>query len=109
MRISDWSSDVCSSDLLVARDFEHRLVLVRVERQADRRDARDAIAFEDAKQFTLGGFQPGDQRLDAFVGALFVAERGERAAEVVGYRRSEERRVGKGGGSSGRSRWWPDQ
>src|SRR3546814_8851817 len=33
MRISDWSSDVCSSDLLDRRDFRQRLVTARTGKQ----------------------------------------------------------------------------
>src|SRR3546814_2334383 len=30
MRISDWSSDVCSSDLYIAKPFSQRLVIARI-------------------------------------------------------------------------------
>src|SRR3546814_1430240 len=70
-------------------------MLVRVERQADRRDARDAVAFENAEQFALGGLEPGDQRLDRVIGALFFAERGERAAEIIGDRQDIAREFGR--------------
>src|SRR3546814_3211352 len=70
MRISDWSSDVCSSDLVEIRQRE-RYASAAVG--ADRDNA-------------------GEQR-DGFGGAL---------------RRSEERRVGKEGVSTCRSRWSPN-
>src|SRR3546814_3307011 len=53
MRISDWSSDVCSSDLLgLHRDVERRLGVHRGER---------AVAQRDAPYFP-------DRRLDLLVG-----------------------------------------
>src|SRR3546814_5286594 len=89
MRISDWSSDVCSSDLgepelqdRLARD--HR---VENEHDAGRnQDAERGAALDD----------PGYHD-------LVVA-----AAEQLGQRdRSEERRVGKECVSTCRSRWSP--
>src|SRR3546814_20312247 len=96
MRISDWSSDVCSSDL-----------------RADQRQA-----------FGLGvAVEAGDeaavdlQRLDRE--AVQVRQRREAGAEIVEPRqhaalaqgvehaRSEERRVGKECVSTCRSRWQP--
>ena len=53
--------------MLGVRDFEHRLVLVRVERQADRSDAGDAVEAEDLVELAAGGLDPGDQRLEPFV------------------------------------------
>src|SRR3546814_4223743 len=60
-------------------------MLVGVQRQADRGDAGDAVALEHAHQLALGGFQAGDEGLESLVLALFLADRGERAAQ-----RSEE-------------------
>src|SRR3546814_16760549 len=56
MRISDWSSDVCSSDL----------------------------------------FQAGDEGLESLVLALFLADRGERAAQIIGDREDIAREFGRG-------------
>src|SRR3546814_12131273 len=89
MRISDWSSDVCSSDLRAGADrlhafgnaFEQPSAVVVVE--VDHRRAQ-AVARE----------QP---RLGRAVG-LHVA---------VVVKRSEERRVGKECVSTCRSRWSP--
>src|SRR3546814_9445649 len=83
MRISDWSSDVCSSDLSVAI--------------ADVREALDApqLAMLDA----LGALLAGS------TAALVAAARDEMGA--AGLVRSEERRVGKECVSTCRSRWSP--
>src|SRR3546814_4362144 len=44
MRISDWSSDVCSSDLPVIVQFGNRVRTVAVDRDAERRADAEAIA-----------------------------------------------------------------
>src|SRR3546814_3835165 len=82
MRISDWSSDVCSSDL-------HRL---------DRLVAEDELAV--LKRFRFGGRAAGD-REDQIENIL--AHRVQRRIA----QRSEERRVGKECVSTCRSRWSP--
>src|SRR3546814_11005008 len=97
LRISDWSSDVCSSDLLVRRlaalvdvlcevlhadfgvEFAHHPDTGTVDRQ------RHDLEFRPAKPF----LQPVERR------HLLAA----------GSARSEERRVGNAGVSTGRSRW----
>src|SRR3546814_10342792 len=93
MRISDWSSDVCSSDLglrrqrrnLAAREFLHGLTQL-VDVFAKREVETDAVHI--------------CTRSDA---AGNIAATGMR--EPTGPRRSEERRVGKECGSTVRSRW----
>src|SRR3546814_13704347 len=97
MRISDWSSDVCSSDLglcaalgpdeLLGRDRDHQSVLG----DSDRRRIDRALA-----AWRLRRGQCGAEPL--FLAALPAAVR---------HRRSEERRVGKEGVSTCRSRWSP--
>src|SRR3546814_8769711 len=79
MRISDWSSDVCSSDL-------RRLVVV-----ADR--AR-SLQGKGALRRVPEGDRAGQEHI-------------VRAAEEAGRTRSEERRVGKECVSTCRSRWSP--
>src|SRR3546814_10123865 len=86
MRISDWSSDVCSSDLIVGHLTE---ILVAA---ADR--GRGQIVVE--------------HDLAEGIGQIGIVEIGGRAAGAVqpGQAiRSEERRVGKECVSTGRSRW----
>src|SRR3546814_1314354 len=88
MRISDWSSDVCSSDLSVA---------VAVMHHAPAHHHR-------ALQHVVG--QPGRaQRLQTTLGQRQVDRTA--AAETAQSRRSEERRVGKECVSTCRSRWSP--
>src|SRR3546814_2187954 len=91
MRISDWSSDVCSSDLLDMRGtraFGGRLGI-------------DDIAAVDPPRAVLGR----QHRLAMFadVDGVLDVER----PVAAGPPRSEERRVGKACGSTCRSRWSP--
>src|SRR3546814_2323189 len=44
MRISDWSSDVCSSDLMPARHGTHRLLSLRQARPHLHRRSRQGVA-----------------------------------------------------------------
>src|SRR3546814_16478384 len=84
MRISDWSSDVCSSDLLEAE--------IRV-------DYGMGLGHDPASAMVLGiqAHQSG------FVSREFVQENFEGITNVA--QRSEERRVGKECVSTCRSRW----
>src|SRR3546814_15629828 len=104
MRISDWSSDVCSSDLaIVAADkgfFGMR---------------HGIPPAEDGRGNPLPGIEP--QRVDEVAAGQPAAASGRpgggrcRSVEDAdsGHgRRSEERRVGKECGSTCRDRWWPD-
>src|SRR3546814_19614536 len=101
MRISDWSSDVCSSDL-ETDDFAQRIHLAKAE------------GF-DRVEFWLWS----NKNLDAIESAL--DETGVKLAGIVAepfaeltresdhdrFLRSEERRVGKECESTCRSRWSP--
>src|SRR3546814_5191655 len=86
MRISDWSSDVCSSDL------------------RGRRPVRDIAHQRDVQTGIAGGiplhdgWADGDQRIHARHQATF---------DLTRQARSEERRVGKECVSTCRSRWSP--
>src|SRR3546814_7131463 len=91
MRISDWSSDVCSSDLHQMLDQFLQLAMRRrgIERHVGRARQRDAPL-----GFARGMFRP------------FIGEQDDRLGEVErGEFRSEERRVGKECVSTCRSRW----
>src|SRR3546814_7207571 len=95
MRISDWSSDVCSSDLV-------GLFWLRVPHEEKRIQDITAVIFFIA--IFAGGFTPLLSALFAskffsFVTAFLIL------FSSVG--RSEERRVGKECVSTCRSRWWP--
>src|SRR3546814_4758504 len=101
MRISDWSSDVCSSDLpkdyKASEDLEDRLVLPLLNEAVAA--LHDGVV-EDADLLDAGvifgtGFAP-------FRGGpiQYIRETG-----VDAVLRSEERRVGKECVSTGSSRW----
>src|SRR3546814_12646956 len=96
MRISDWSSDVCSSDLLADGGVElhrHRLQVrqIRVENLAveDEADIAQCRFGQAETGFALAGHGGGDRDGRSRI-------------------RSEERRVGKECVSTCRYRWSPD-
>src|SRR3546814_12686769 len=101
MRISDWSSDVCSSDLTIAEVVE----------SAASFDLPDPFpAFQAPEQFVPAHGLNWDPSIQ------WPAQRAEyerrmvkeRLPAVVGWAtRSEERRVGKACVSTCRSRWSP--
>src|SRR3546814_13513300 len=108
MRISDWSSDVCSSDLMpLARIVAH---------EADGLDPLGAQLRDDAKRVDRAFCRLATchrnsiiiEDLESDIGA-----RGHRGADrqqsamMIGAR-SEERRVGKECVSTCRSRWSPE-
>src|SRR3546814_6862213 len=106
MRISDWSSDVCSSDLLAVLDPEARRTARVVA--GDRVDAvpeqlGDEQAFAHlAQQFIKtqhAGFDDQIEHTTRIAGCL--------QAKLARRIRSEERRGGKECVSTCRSRWWP--
>src|SRR3546814_12562545 len=121
MRISDWSSDVCSSDLVgvggageahrarraVAAEELHA-VLVQGDAQAG---AVGHGQLEVAVVQRLGqDFLGQQQRAEQLGAPLQVGERREHVRRDHGTDRalrSEERRVGKEGVSACRSRWAP--
>src|SRR3546814_20486257 len=117
MRISDWSSDVCSSDLAGAR-FEHdraarlhqcrrraqRPAVVRRARQQPRRRAGRGVRFgPEFRQFLRPWRSADADRRQRAALRQFEHQLDLRADGV----RSEERRVGKECVSTCRSRWSP--
>src|SRR3546814_18111231 len=101
MRISDWSSDVCSSDLgRPAQDL--RTQEARAGQAGQQvRSARVPRAGADDRRTAADGARQEDRRLDR-VEAIRADGAG---ADRSPRRRSEERRVGKECVSTGRSRW----
>src|SRR3546814_17614120 len=102
MRISDWSSDVCSSDLSKALHKEHGWYCVH---SGDNNQERGDISL-----FRFRGESPG--RACEVAGGQehrrqCVAQIGE-GGSPCGYR-SEERRVGKECVSRCRSWWWEEE
>src|SRR3546814_14134541 len=97
MRISDWSSDVCSSDLLRLRAIADSRHMVLADRALA--PAGAAAALSDSST-TLD--------LDHFASHV-RAEHLPHALIIDCSGRSEERRVGKECVRTGRSRWSPYQ
>src|SRR3546814_1854092 len=101
MRISDWSSDVCSSDLVTTGKPAWHFQTVH----------KDVWDYDLGSTATLVDFPTADGIVPALIlpskqGDLYVLDRrtGKPLTEVV-ERRSEERRGGKEGVSKCRSRW----
>src|SRR3546814_19527769 len=101
MRISDWSSDVCSSDL----EGPAGLVVVIMGRFVHRQDRREAGVerLEQPAPF-VARFRE-ELRPDLLLEGR-QAGRVRRIAEFVRIARSEERRVGTEWVSTCRHRWW---
>src|SRR3546814_6075482 len=94
MRISDWSSDVCSSDLAVA---------------VEQGDAA-AVGFGDLarqRQAKAGAVAPGRIKRQQRVGQHRFVHAAAAIKHIDAPVRSEERRVGKECVSTCRSRWSP--
>src|SRR3546814_14757677 len=101
MRISDWSSDVCSSDLGQSRRIDKNAAGHMVYQiLADYQDRGQALAMlaPDAKPAALGDGWLRLMRFDLSAAVPTIA---------VSTYRSEERRVGKACVSTCRSRWSP--
>src|SRR3546814_18311165 len=101
MRISDWSSDVCSSDLhVVALEIGARIEHFLIE-EASVKVCVEIVVMLDvvlAGERIVEFEQLAEQRADTpSLHAMFEA--------VLELQRSEERRVGKGFCSTGRTRW----
>src|SRR3546814_9675697 len=93
MRISDWSSDVCSSDLYDA---------LRTDADSDPLDVASAAQHLNwLKETVLPKHTPAERWYPA------LQEATERREAAAGGARSEERRVGKECVSTCRSRWSP--
>src|SRR3546814_11147039 len=103
MRISDWSSDVCSSDLSLYRnDVDFADVAVGAN-QAAVAGAIQSRGIDDPL------FEAVVNQNAAGARAAYADLSGEIIARTIsGLHRSEERRVGKGWGSTCRYRWAPE-
>src|SRR3546814_1858265 len=102
MRISDWSSDVCSSDLLALRTILAGIKTAAVI-NVGTATLGALIGAGGYGQPILAGIRLDDIGLilEGAVPAALLA------LLVQGIFRSEERRVGKACGRTCRSRWWP--
>src|SRR3546814_17455867 len=99
MRISDWSSDVCSSDLV---EFVQRREIGKVERIAFVIGEADPVIDRDDELLRMIWFGRGERIVgngDGYGGRLDHL--------VYRCKRSEERRVGKEGVRTCRSRGVP--
>src|SRR3546814_19499459 len=102
MRISDWSSDVCSSDLRAREAAEQvRGRLAQIASDAEResalsQDAEETVSRLAAETEQLEALRAGEAE------AQSAAESG-----VAEAQRTEERRVGQECVSTCRSRWAP--
>src|SRR3546814_10442622 len=112
MRISDWSSDVCSSDLIEGKrvlhfDQSHGRPTGAVFAIAQSADGVLYVATEHGVYSGMGGrFSPISADMpDEAVASLTLSEDGDVWMGTVN--RSEERRVGKECVSPCRSRWSP--
>src|SRR3546814_19662884 len=116
MRISDWSSDVCSSDLIILRQTPQRLVLLREPRISV--FIRERTICEDfAPKRTIVEGRKVVRLINVFAvlnGIISAEDIPSIARDHVFIRkhakeipRSEERRVGKECVSTCRSRWSP--
>src|SRR3546814_19675922 len=101
MRISDWSSDVCSSDLVMLTG-DNRTTAEAVARKLGI-DAVEAEVLPDQKSAVVLRLQR-EGHVVAMAGDGVNDAPAPAAAD-----RSEERRVGKEGVRPWRSRWAPEQ
>src|SRR3546814_9831797 len=107
VRISDWSSDVCSSDLLrhilAAHGLTARFVTLQT---ADRHPSRPHPSMIEAAIAEAGAAPETSVMIgDTSYDMAMARAAGTRAVGVAW--RSEERRVGQECVSTGRSRWSP--
>src|SRR3546814_15421586 len=115
MRISDWSSDVCSSDLVDGKSYKLKVVYYDDESTPARgAQLAERLIRQDGVQYMLGPYSSGMTKAIAPVTEKYQipmvqAEGASRSLFTQGYKymfrilptsqlyRSEERRVGK---------WW---
>src|SRR3546814_15299881 len=118
MRISDWSSDVCSSDLVsnskhpIRKPEDLKGLKIRVVGSPLFNDTFTALganptqmSWADAKPALTTGAVDGQENPLSIFSIAKVYEVGQKHLTIW---RSEERRVGKECVSTCRSRWWPD-
>src|SRR3546814_13797007 len=110
MRISDWSSDVCSSDLLMTKpDHLARPIMgaaTGLHHDYSRRLLRHELGETPPRQL-LAKLHASRHRCAVNLENLFCQVHSNHSILRHGCRRSEERRVGKECVSTCRSRWSP--
>src|SRR3546814_14871358 len=105
MRISDWSSDVCSSDLSDDHEGSEAEATTTLDHLGDTVDRNDALDVRG-----LVGLLAATTVASTAVSAALALTTGALSALGSAHEnylfRSEERRVGKECVSKCRSRWW---
>src|SRR3546814_13641756 len=108
MRISDWSSDVCSSDLRVAIAKSHdRMGRPLPSWQGCHRVRTDELFLLNPAPDSLDGRYFGALPAAGLIGTAHPILTRDALDQPLRWRRSEERRVGKECVSTCRSRWSP--
>src|SRR3546814_17656085 len=102
MRISDWSSDVCSSDLPAIGTDERRMHVRAYNYWVSLLNGRAYPSIEDLDPASIDDFGPHSILVD------FSAGPENPAIPFLGSARSEERRVGNECVSTCRYRWSPN-
>src|SRR3546814_11503411 len=103
MRISDWSSDVCSSDLHYEKPASWKWqtpdeYLNKKDQNWRNKPGEDAMwTFEPSVALKIYQDMIGETQIDLRMGERLDRKQGS----------SDERRVGKECVSTCRSRWWP--
>src|SRR3546814_15999670 len=92
MRISDWSSDVCSSDLLVSFSFIFPFL--------------PRLPWSFSSSSSVSSSSPW-VKSEPSVSSSSLTVNSRRSTSISDSSRSEERRVGKECVSPCKSRWWP--
>src|SRR3546814_15692054 len=114
MRISDWSSDVCSSDLRSLTRSPHGVDEFHTDEKREELTMKMFARTVLAGMATLMLATPVQAQITYNIASLadFTGPYADVMKDLNGARhsavaRSEERRVGKEGGSTCRSRWSP--
>src|SRR3546814_16001590 len=106
MRISDWSSDVCSSDLAQETNMALHFELVTPAKLVRSEDVHMVVVPGSEGDFgVLEGHAPFMSTIRDGALQVFASANGQ--PETIMIERSEESRVGKGCVSTCRSRWSP--
>src|SRR3546814_14160869 len=134
MRISDWSSDVCSSDLDASRPTTEIAEIVglsqapcwrRIQRLKEAGYIKKTVCLLDRRKLGLNaeifaqvklsangradvsGFSDAIRQFPEVIGCFVLLGSVDFMLRIVVEDRSEERRLGKEYVSPCRSRWWP--
>src|SRR3546814_18781496 len=108
MRIIDWSSDVCSSDLArLCRAARRRRQAAARQQAGDHQGVERSQEPIERRVATVEGAGESDGVNTAAAAATPISRHTDLFRGPTRPERSEERSVGEEGVSSCRSRWWP--